>query len=196
MKDKEEEIKKLLTTPRMRGSRLIGPNRSEGLLEMLGLVKGKDTKSMIEIGCHQGVSTELFALHFKHVTTIDPWSGRNKLYRRTSNKLKTKYNNVTILRKPSLGASRSIKDSSVGFVYVDGSHAMANVIADLILYLPKLQDDGLIGGHDYVSGNRVARGVDAVRKLIPHSLFNVFDDSSWIFMPNQNNDLDTIPTNL
>ena len=70
-------------------------------------------------------------------------------------------------------------DDSIDFIYIDGRHDYESIKLDLELYLPKLKNGGIIGGHDYNKKNwpEVCRAVNEVIGE-PHKIFK---DSSWIY---------------
>jgi hypothetical protein len=69
---------------------------------------------------------------------------------------------VTFIRKSSIEASKDIEDGSLDFIYIDGSHNFDSVMLDLLHWIPKVKEGGIVSGHDYndVHLNGV---IDAVR---------------------------------
>jgi len=57
------------------------------------------------------------------------------------------YENLKVLKMPSLEAARQFEDKSVDMVFIDGGHTYAEVKADIEAWLPKAKK--LICGHDY-----------------------------------------------
>jgi hypothetical protein len=53
-----------------------------------------------------------------------------------------------VIRKPSLEAVNDFTDFSLDFVYLDGDHSGANVLKEIVAWLPKVKVGGLLGGHD------------------------------------------------
>lgn len=90
-----------------------------------------------------------------HLNAVDPWEAYwrcsqricDKRFDATTNRLKDQ--NVTIVRKHSIDASRDFEDGSLDFVYVDGDHRFDAVMMDIILWAPKVRKGGCIAGHDY-----------------------------------------------
>lgn len=91
---------------------------------------------------------------------VDPWSAymgksprrMEKIYRTTRDRLK-KYN-VEILRMTSVNAAGVVPNSSLDFVYIDGMHEFDYIMADIILWEPKVRYGGVVAGHDYTSPYR------------------------------------------
>ncbi|MEQ8194944.1 MAG: class I SAM-dependent methyltransferase, partial [Rhodospirillales bacterium] len=58
---------------------------------------------------------------------------------------------VTVHRKYSADAAKLFDDRYFDWVYIDGMHTYDAVAADLRDYLPKVNPDGFICGHDYTN---------------------------------------------
>jgi predicted O-methyltransferase YrrM len=73
------------------------------------------------------------------------------------------------------------EDNSIDFIYIDGDHSYNAVKQDLEMYLPKLKDNGIIGGHDYSKNDEYNRQntIRAVNEVVgkPDRLFV---DTSWV----------------
>lgn len=54
-----------------------------------------------------------------------------------------------LMRMGSLEASRLFAPESLDFVYVDGDHEYASVVADLAAWWPRLSERGILAGHDW-----------------------------------------------
>lgn len=69
---------------------------------------------------------------------------------------------VVILRDYSYDAVKTIKDEYFDFIYLDASHLYKDVLRDLNEWLPKMKDDSVICGHDYIEDDDfgVIRAVD------------------------------------
>lgn len=55
---------------------------------------------------------------------------------------------VEIIRAESPDAAQQFADGSLDYVFIDGSHDTASVLADLRAWLPKVKTGGIIAGHD------------------------------------------------
>jgi len=161
-----------------------------GLIELINHINQNRTTSemnMIEIGCYAGESTLIFSNYFKNVITIDPLepnyhsgdsaskSDFNEVYRkflqRTINR-----NNIKLIKLKSDDAIKYI-ENKVDFVYIDGMHTYDQVKKDITNYRKLINENGFIGGHDYVDGwADVKRAVNEV----VGSVDMVFSDYSWI----------------
>ena len=67
-----------------------------------------------------------------------------------------KYHNLELIIDRSDNASKNFKDESIDFVFIDGDHSYKSVLLDIDCWHPKVQENGLIMGHDYNWGD-VAR---------------------------------------
>lgn len=54
-----------------------------------------------------------------------------------------------IYHMPSTRAAKRFKDHSVDFVFLDGSHAVGDVVADISAWLPKVKPGGVLAGDDW-----------------------------------------------
>jgi predicted O-methyltransferase YrrM len=165
---------------------------AQGLLHLIDAIDSlRPTKemTMIEIGSYAGESTEIFAQHFQYVIAIDPYNedyDPNDItcsYAPLSEVLKSyeermsKYDNVSLLQATSDDAVKFVT-LKADFVYIDGLHTYDQVKKDIENYLPLINKNGFIGGHDY---HPVYQGVmDAIVETIgyPHK---TFQDTSWLF---------------
>jgi predicted O-methyltransferase YrrM len=164
------------------------------------IAKIPENSIMIEIGSYSGESTEIFARSkkFKKIYCIDPWekfydeedmtSFTNLLEaERKFNIVMEKYPILSKIKRKSSEASSLFEKGSVDFVYLDARHNYGGVLEDLNLFLPKIKEGGIIGGHDYYPNNvhdieyawkweGVVRAVDEVFTKPDE----VFEDTSWI----------------
>ena len=188
--DKEKRIQELLKEPRMVDNNFDEPmQHSEYLLEMIKEFYRPDFV-MAEIGSFSGGSTEMFALNVKHVYSIDPYTDNDSPLQEgntleialanLSNAEKVftekmeKYDNVTKIRKLSMDAVNDFENESLDAIYIDGNHRYDSVCNDIIKWLPKLKNGGIISGHDYYENIKLA--VDNTLG-IPLKLYT---DKSWV----------------
>ena len=152
--------------------------RGEGLNQSLNqglndLLSYCDHGAMaVEIGAYAGQSTELILLSgkFDRLITIDPFlngydpsDGGCNLYQMSEVRYNfyyriIKFPNVLHLNLLSGEASALFDKNSIDFLYIDGNHQYAHVMADIDNFLPKMKAHGLIAGHDY----NVHEGVNRV----------------------------------
>ena len=71
----------------------------------------------------------------------------------------------TIIQGESVEVAKTFKDKFFDFVYIDANHTYKNVKEDILAWLPKVKDGGILGGHDYNWGG-VRRAVD---ELLPNA---------------------------
>jgi len=115
-----------------------------------------------EIGGWQGRFSEQICLANPGVRLIcvDPWkayddygdpknvqSGLDEAMRLAVVRLKPY--GCEIRKQTSTEAADAVPDGSLDFVYLDGNHGKAYVMADLDAWVPKVRSGGIISGHDY-----------------------------------------------
>ena len=61
-------------------------------------------------------------------------------------------NIVEIIDAPSLEAVNQIKDKSLDICFIDADHRYSAVKADILAYIPKIKDGGILSGHDLNDG--------------------------------------------
>jgi hypothetical protein len=62
---------------------------------------------------------------------------------------------VTIHDMPSLEATKLIKDKSLDICFIDADHRYVPCKADILAYIPKVKDGGILSGHDLDGGIEV-----------------------------------------
>lgn len=144
---------------------------------------------MLEIGSYMGESTAMFAssMLFDEIHCIDPFVGKEKfndnhfydwekVYEEF--KLNTRFfDNIKLHMDFSYNIYNKFDDDFFDFIYIDANHEYDEVKKDIELYLPKLADNGFIGGHDY---HEVWPGViEAVKDTVGEPT-KTFWDTSWI----------------
>lgn len=124
-------------------------------------------KNILEVGSWRGRSTNAILQGATetegHVTAVDTWQGSQDKRDMTNWMVKeadifgefqkntAKYNNLTIHRGKSVESAPSFKDKSFDMIFIDAGHTKHEVMDDINAWLPKVKEDGLICGHDYVN---------------------------------------------
>jgi hypothetical protein len=146
-----------------------GPfNHVDGLLELIDYAK---PKTVLEIGSHRGVSTEVFLLHCHEVTVIDPWP-KDEHYRAFLDRCAA-YRNLRIVRGKSPEEQTRFAPKEFDLCYIDAEHYEPDVRADIIGCVPVARK--WIAGHDFNHPT-----VERTVLLLLGEPEEVFSDSSWI----------------
>ena len=147
--------------------------RVPGLLSLLNMTK---PRSILEIGCFTGISTEVFLLHCARVVAVDCWDAE---YVETVFDGRTSaYPNFTKIKGRSPGALGDLKRRSFDLCYIDADHSYEAVKADIEACKSLVRPGGYIGGHDY--GWWDCPGVKpAVDELLGQPDY-IFEDTSWV----------------
>jgi predicted O-methyltransferase YrrM len=162
-------LEELLKTPRYTPDGFPIPTGPENygacLLEITEKYK---PKSILEIGSHNGVSTEIFAITCESVITIDI------LLSEKLQDVLTRCPNITFYHEPSDSAHTKIPNESVDLLYIDGDHETESAVKDIRNYVPKVRPGGVIAGHD-INSEKVRLAVDAELG----TGYDVYNDFSW-----------------
>ena len=130
--------------------------------------------TIVEIGVFQGDFAEVLAkANPKHLYLVDCWEGGigsgdvdgNNFKNFSSgeelwNSVKARYEfypNISIHRQYSSEFLKSLKDSSIDVIYIDGDHSYKGVKEDLNNAFPKVKKGGWIMGHDYEMNMKKAK---------------------------------------
>lgn len=132
---------------------------------------------IVELGCWRGKSSSFlavevmkanknFKLHF-----VDTWGGspehyedqklvdeinEDKIYNEFISNLSRVDTPYTIHRMTSLEAAKHFENNTVDFVFFDTNHSYGYVTKELKAWFPKVKKLGVMAGHDYRTGVRVA----------------------------------------
>lgn len=161
---------------------------SYGLRAFIEWAKFKiNPKMMVEVGCYQGESTELFIQKFDlwMLFCVDPWkegydendqasfSPMEEVKKRFFERMSL-YKNCVAYEASSLQVASDTADGSMDLVYIDGDHRLEAVKQDIEAWIVKIRPGGIIAGHDY--GDEVKEAVD--KKFGEENVVS-FSDSTW-----------------
>lgn len=131
-------------------------------LTLAGLFRHLGYRSGAEIGVERGVfAKDLCDLNPEAtIYGVDAWQTyRGYLHHTSQVKLDGFYQealarlagcpNWECRKMWSVDAAATFEDQSLDFVYLDGSHRLDHVIADLAAWVPKVRPGGIVSGHDY-----------------------------------------------
>jgi len=86
--------------------------------------------------------------------------------------------NIIKNKMSSIEFSKKIEDNSVDFVYIDGNHQCSAVKADILSWIPKIKNNGIISGHDFTWVS-IRRALNECFDREPDELFR---DGSWYYI--------------
>jgi len=165
-----------LQTERMSGAGSCGGiNYLKGLDDLCKFFKLDKSKKVLELGVNIGVSTSLFAFYAKEVVGVDV------IKTNEFEDVINTYANVSLKHGSVADMVPTLPDKYFDLIYVDANHHYEHVKHDILICLPKLKENGIICGHDYlINSNTLFGGVDmAVREIFPDKTIIIFQDSSW-----------------
>ena len=126
--------------------------------------KFESGSKFVEIGSWKGKSSAYMAVEIANSNKnidfycVDTWEGSiehknnteiSMLYDIFLNNMKSIESYYTPLKMKSLDAVSKFEDSSLDFVFIDGSHEYEDVKEDIKAWLPKVKPGGILAGHDY-----------------------------------------------
>lgn len=131
--------------------------------EQMELCVPKDSKSILEIGSFEGLSTVFFCIHcpYARITCVDHFLGGedqsfldlDNLFERFTNNTSDFEDRITVMREPSSDALRRLDVGSFDVVFVDGSHLCWDVLGDLCGADRVLRKGGVLIADDYTWEN-------------------------------------------
>jgi hypothetical protein len=153
---------------------------------------------MVEIGCYQGESTQIFldTIPDIQITGIDPFingydDNDGTSYLVSMSRVEARFDAVVQKANAKAGGQRVTKikdfstacvdrfaDHSLDFLYIDGEHTYEGVKTDIKNWKSKVRPGGIIAGHDYGTWQGVTNAVREAFGKEPVA----FRDSSWLFV--------------
>jgi len=161
-----------------------------------------DGSHFVEIGAWLGKSTSYMAVEIANsqknikFDVIDTWMGSKNFvdenfYKTERNPFDIFMDNISSIKQfinPIQGKSNDIvknyNDESLDFVFIDAGHDYESVITDIKNWYPKVKNNGIIAGHDYIGYTDVKKAVDEffgennIRLHLVHA-------GTWIIEKNQ-----------
>lgn len=127
------------------------------------LIVDNDVQSVIEVGAFVGKSTAFFASLVDEVISIEPFDGPERspylkkamrqwprlTQRQVYDNHLRDFDNITTFETTSLNAAITLPNLTADLIYLDGSHELVDVKADLELWAPRANK--VICGDDYSS---------------------------------------------
>jgi hypothetical protein len=102
------------------------------------------------------------------ITAIDSFIGLEDgpepdLKRRFLNNMAPMADKFRLIIDQSWDAANYFPDKSLDFVFIDACHEYESVKKDILVWMPKIKDGGILSGHDYGRGfPGVAQAVDEI----------------------------------
>lgn len=137
---------------------------------------------IVEVGAWKGASTSYLAVEAQHkkmkIDVVDTWAGseehkemsdiiENSLFGTFIDNLRPLINMINPIRSDSISASKMYADESLDAVFIDADHRYESVKADILAWMPKVKNKGILAGHDYCSTHFGV--MQAVNELVPQS---------------------------
>ncbi len=131
------------------------------------LLNATNAKTIAEVGVWKGDFAKQVLEHCDTIEKyfmIDPWATLpdwNKpfnvdsktfddVYAEAMNKTAFASEKCVVLRGRTKDVIQQIPDHSLDFAYIDGDHTLRGIVIDLIKLFPKMKENGLIAGDDFM----------------------------------------------
>jgi len=167
------------------------------------VLNAKNNSHFVEIGSFLGKSTSFMGVEIKNsgkkiiFDVIDTFSGSaNESYHQDIINVlpvglydsfisNMKDSNILDIINVKIGYSTEIcnqySDNSLDFIFIDANHEYDSVKSDILLWYPKLKNNGIIAGDDYNVFNGVTH---AVNEIFPTAIIN---GNTWKYIKNNEN---------
>lgn len=150
----------------------------------------------VEVGSWKGKSSSYMCVEIANSKKdikfycVDTWKGSEEhkentelaeLYKIFTDNMSSLKDYYIPLKMSSLQAAEKFEDKSLDFVFIDAAHDYENVKSDILAWLPKVKEGGILAGHDYYENDSYGFGV----KKAVNELFNLsklqFSENCWIY---------------
>lgn len=163
-----------------------GPQFGPNWFDFQGLycdrvAEAQDGAHFVEVGSFMGKSTSFMAVEIANsgksikFDAIDTWEGSDeeahhsmeviqekRLYETFMDNMKDLLDYCNPIRTTSLEGAKLYADKSLDFVLIDAAHDYDNVKADILAWMPKVKDGGILAGDDW--------GFEGVVKAVEETL--------------------------
>jgi hypothetical protein len=148
-----------------------------------------ENSHFVEVGTWMGRSASFMAVEIINSNKkikfdcVDTWNGsdehknfdvilKDTCYETFIKNIEPVKHIINPIRMDSEIASKTYKDNSLDFVFIDASHDYENVKKDILNWYPKVKQNGVLAGHDY---NETWSGViDAVNEFISNNDYSLY----------------------
>jgi hypothetical protein len=148
----------------------------------------------VEVGSWKGKSAAYMAVEIvnsgKNIKfdCVDTWEGsvehtgmqeivNGTLYETFINNISPIKEVINPIKMTSVEAAALYEDASLDFVFIDADHTYEGVKQDIIAWLPKLKNGGILAGHDY-GRSSVSQAVNDVLGVYDYA--DLWDNDCWI----------------
>lgn len=160
--------------------------------------QSKDNYHIVEIGAWKGKSTAYMAVEIANSNKkikfdcVDTWEGDddiknchdepllkepNLLYEHFLKNIEPVKQYINPIRKTSFEASKLFLNETLNCVFIDGSHDYDSVKSDILAWLPKIKNGGVLSGHDF-SHQPIKK---ALKDTLGSGFFEFKNEDVWVF---------------
>jgi predicted O-methyltransferase YrrM len=128
----------------------VADNLQDGCIAVeVGSYKGRSILYLAEALQARGARVDLYAVDTFNGDEVKAGHVEGQILDEYLRNVYPMRDHITTIIQPSVQASMSFADGSLGFVFIDAAHDYANVCADIKAWRPKVRKGGMLAGHDY-----------------------------------------------
>lgn len=139
----------------------------------------------VELGVNRGEFSQriLETCRPEQLHLVDVWNSKryhDGLYEGVVGKFKTEIQEggIIVHRKFSTEAAEDFSDGSINFLYIDTDHTYKTTKEELRRYQDKMAPEGIIAGHDFITGNWVT----AFKYGVIDAVYEFCAEYEWAFV--------------
>jgi predicted O-methyltransferase YrrM len=153
----------------------FSPDQKLNIAE-IGVYQGRGTAMWNVILINKNIDYNYYAID--HFLGSDEHSKDFDYYGATLKNLEPIADKINIIKNDSLNEAAKYEDGYFDIVYIDASHDYESVKKDILTWLPKVKEKGIICGDDYVSGWLGV--IQAVNEIFANKVNKVGHQQWWV----------------
>lgn len=141
--------------------------------------------SFVEVGVYKGSSLSYLIVEMINnkkifnITGIDSFVEQDSSIQILNKNLSKIIDKFKVIIGDSADTASLFEDKSLEFVFIDANHEYLSVKRDILAWLPKIKEGGVLAGHDYPAYTGVKQAVDEIFGRRFDKSY-IHDELSWL----------------